>query len=101
VAQSKLEDLDFMLLRLELPITTEDQISQLSLEPNSIQPDEFVNIIQHPNGGSMEVSLRFNQVVALEDKRIHYLADTEEGSSGSPVFDDSWRLVALHHSGGE
>lgn len=101
VAQSKPEDLDFMLLRLNQPVTGDDQISQLSLEPNSVQLDEFVNIIQHPNGRSMEVSLRFNQVVAVEDKRIYYLADTEEGSSGSPVFDDSWRLIALHHSGGE
>jgi V8-like Glu-specific endopeptidase len=32
--------------------------------------------------------------------RVQYLTDTEPGSSGSPVFDSQWRLVALHHSGG-
>lgn len=101
VAKSVPEDLDFMLLRLNQPIAENDQIKPLMLEPRSIQLDEFVNIIQHPNGGAMEVSLRFNQVVAVREQRIYYLADTEEGSSGSPVFDDSWRLVALHHSGGE
>jgi serine/threonine protein kinase/V8-like Glu-specific endopeptidase len=101
VAQSKPEELDFMLLRLNRSVTENNQISPLHLESNSVQLDEFVNIIQHPNGGSMEVSIRFNQVVAVEDNRIYYLADTEEGSSGSPVFDDMWRLVALHHSGGK
>jgi V8-like Glu-specific endopeptidase len=34
------------------------------------------------------------------DRRIHYLTDTLPGSSGSPVFDQRWRVVALHHSGG-
>jgi V8-like Glu-specific endopeptidase len=101
VEQSKPEELDFMLLRLNRAVTEHHQISPLPLEANSVQSDEFVNIIQHPNGGSMAVSIRFNQVVAVEDNRIYYLADTEEGSSGSPVFDDSWRLVALHHAGGK
>ena len=32
--------------------------------------------------------------------RVQYLTDTLPGSSGSPVFDKDWRLVALHHSGG-
>ena len=26
--------------------------------------------------------------------------DQEPGSSGSPVFDKEWNVVALHHSGG-
>ncbi len=49
----------------------------------------------------MEVSLRNNQVVAIKDGRIFYLADTEDRSSGAPVFDDEWQIVALHRSGGE
>lgn len=101
VAQSEPNDLDFMLIRLQRPVTAEDQIAPLPLEPITVQKEDFVNIIQHPNGGPMEVSLRFNQVVIVEDKRVYYLADTEKGSSGSPVFDDEWKVVALHHSGGE
>jgi V8-like Glu-specific endopeptidase len=30
---------------------------------------------------------------------VHYRTPTEPGNSGSPVFDDLWRLVALHHAG--
>jgi hypothetical protein len=100
-AESEPEDLDFILQRLDRSVTIVDQIAPLTLGQHPIQPDEFVNILQHPNGRSMEVSLRFNQVVRVNEKRIYYLADTEDGSSGSPVFDDQWRLVAIHHSGGE
>jgi V8-like Glu-specific endopeptidase len=31
---------------------------------------------------------------------LQYLTDTLPGSSGSPVFDRDWNVVALHHSGG-
>jgi endonuclease G, mitochondrial len=30
---------------------------------------------------------------------LHYQTDTAPGSSGSPVFNDQWEVVALHHSG--
>ena len=32
--------------------------------------------------------------------RIRYQTNTEPGSSGSPVFNKDWRVVALHHAGG-
>jgi endonuclease G, mitochondrial len=32
------------------------------------------------------------------DEFLHYEADTQPGSSGSPVFNDQWELVALHHA---
>jgi V8-like Glu-specific endopeptidase len=31
--------------------------------------------------------------------RVTYKTNTQEGSSGSPCFDEDWQLVALHHSG--
>jgi V8-like Glu-specific endopeptidase len=32
---------------------------------------------------------------------VHYRAPTEGGSSGSPVFNDQWEVIALHHKGGK
>lgn len=60
---------------------------------------EKVNIIQHPNGEPKQLALRENQVVDLLEHFVHYAADTAPGSSGSPVFNDQWEVVALHHAG--
>jgi endonuclease G, mitochondrial len=60
---------------------------------------EKVNIIQHPNGDRKRIALRQNEVVDLLDLFIHYKTDTSPGSSGAPVFNDQWEVVALHHSG--
>jgi endonuclease G, mitochondrial len=60
---------------------------------------EYVNIIQHPNGEPKQLALRENQVVDLLTHFCHYLTDTAPGSSGSPVYNDQWEVVALHHMG--
>ena len=60
---------------------------------------EFVNIIQHPDGDYKKIVLRENHLVARMDNVLHYLADTSPGSSGSPVFNDQWEVIALHHWG--
>ena len=59
---------------------------------------EFVTIVQHPKGEKKQISLRENRVVDLLDSFLHYETDTEPGSSGSPVFNDQWEVVALHHA---
>ncbi|WP_083730834.1 serine protease [Protofrankia sp. BMG5.30] len=59
---------------------------------------DFVTIIQHPGGGKKQVALRENRIVDLLDLFLHYETDTEPGSSGSPVFNDQWEIVALHHA---
>lgn len=59
---------------------------------------EFVTIVQHPRGEKKQVSLRENRIVDLPEAFMHYEADTEPGSSGSPVFNDQWEVVALHHA---
>jgi hypothetical protein len=73
----------------------------LLLSPAMIVSRERLNIIQHPNGNPQKVVLTQNYTIAdMSDTRVHYLADTMPGSSGSPVFNRRWEVVALHHSGG-
>ncbi|HEX8218108.1 MAG TPA: phospholipase D-like domain-containing protein [Chloroflexia bacterium] len=59
----------------------------------------MANIIQHPGGEPQQVAIRDSQVTAAMDHFLQYEADTQPGSSGSPVFNDQWQLGALHHSG--
>jgi hypothetical protein len=57
-------------------------------------------IIQHPGGDRKRIGFVRNTVTWFDDRVVHYLTDTQEGSSGAPVFDDQARLIALHHAGG-
>jgi V8-like Glu-specific endopeptidase len=60
---------------------------------------QWVNIIQHPNGEPKQLCIRENQIINMLDDFVLYRTDTAPGSSGSPVFNDLWEVVALHHSG--
>ncbi len=72
----------------------------LLLGPRQIVKGDRVNIIQHPRGEPQKVVVTLNYVVkGMSQTRVHYLADTDRGSSGSPVFNKNWEVVALHHSG--
>jgi endonuclease G len=71
----------------------------LSAAEGKIIVGEYVSIIQHPSGERKQLALRENQVVDVLDNYLHYRTDTSPGSSGSPVFNDQWEIVALHHSG--
>jgi len=72
---------------------------QLLSQEGKILEGEYVSIIQHPQGGPKAVTVRENEVRFISDGFIHYVTDTEPGSSGSPVFNDQWIVVALHHAG--
>jgi Trypsin-like peptidase domain len=58
-------------------------------------------IVQHPKGAPLKLALDTNAVIGLNGNgtRVRYRTNTDKGSSGSPVFDQNWNLVALHHSG--
>lgn len=98
--------LDYAIVRLAVP---QDQRHPLPImaEQLVVSPDEptrpVVNIIQHPGrhgDGSMTmykmVSCRNNLVFRAEGPNLWYFTDTLAGSSGSPVCNDDWRVVALH-----
>ncbi|MEM1165778.1 MAG: trypsin-like peptidase domain-containing protein [Planctomycetota bacterium] len=71
----------------------------LSLNPAIVTRHERVNIIQHPRGRTKEIAIHANRVIRVQSKVIRYRTDTDPGSSGSPVFNNEWQLVALHHAG--
>jgi endonuclease G len=60
---------------------------------------ECITIIQHPNGEPKQIALRENRLVDLLENFLHYKTDTAPGSSGSPLFNDQWEIIGLHHSG--
>ncbi|MBN1659801.1 MAG: trypsin-like peptidase domain-containing protein [Anaerolineae bacterium] len=76
------------------------ELGTIGLRRTDIEKNGYVNIIQHPMGGPKQIALYHNIVVYVGHNRIQYLTDTLPGSSGSPVFDSNWNVVALHHSGG-
>lgn len=72
---------------------------RLSPELGKINVGEAITIIQHPNGRTKQVALRENRLLDITADHLTYESDTAPGSSGAPVFNDSWQVVALHHSG--
>jgi V8-like Glu-specific endopeptidase len=102
---SPAEQLDYALVQLaERPLQDLVMVGQhrgyLPLAPRIMYDKERVNIIQHPGGDPLKVVLTQNRVVLnMTDTRLQYVADTMDGSSGSPVLNNLWQVVALHHSG--
>lgn len=98
------QHLDYALVALA-PISQEGRSlaefgwNRLLAEEGKIIAAQYGNVIQHPNGEMKQLTLRENRVVDVLPEFLHYTADTEPGSSGSPVYNDRWEVVALHHSG--
>ena len=61
-------------------------------------PEKRVNILGHPHGKTLRVSLQDNKLVSVGDRYLHYQTPTDPGSSGSPIFNQNWELVGIHHS---
>lgn len=100
------EELDFTIIAVH-SLATDGSIplsnfAFLKLNPNLGKTKEgnYVSIIQHPDGKMKKVAIRENQITNLDmPKFIRYVTDTKSGSSGAPVFNDKWDVVALHHAG--
>lgn len=67
--------------------------------PGKALEGEWLTIVQHPSGERKQLCVRENRLIKRADDVLWYSTDTLPGSSGSPVFDNDWYVVALHHSG--
>lgn len=97
---SEIKENDTTIFKLIDENKTLAEYGWIELKEIEIFKNEFVNIIQHPKGEMKQISLYHNIVTHTDDRVIQYLTDTLKGSSGSPVFNSDWEVVALHHSGG-
>lgn len=96
------DDLDFALVAVGPQLDGDGSLEDFGFLPLFDTLDKhmkaiFVNVIQHPEGRPKEVVLRENRILARTSNTLIYGADTLKGSSGSPVFNNDWEVVALHH----
>jgi len=97
---------DYALLRLDKPIG--NTYGWLELDTGTrVNSSQSVKLISHPRGRSKEIVRRNTQIVdipaghPLEDdpSALAYLADSEGGASGSPVFlREGAGVIGIHHS---
>lgn len=93
--------LDFTLVALADP---EGRLAERGWNPlieaeGKIIVGESLTIVQHARGEPKQIALRRNRLLDVLEDHLHYETDTAPGSSGSPVYNDAWEVVALHHSG--
>jgi len=73
-----------------------------TLKISSVLPKQVEDlvIIQHPQGRVKEIAYSEGTKNSIWEHRLHYKITTEPGSSGAPVFNINWKVVAIHHAGG-
>jgi V8-like Glu-specific endopeptidase len=95
------QQLDYAVVELEQTDKIADR-KPMALVPSQLPLTRGmrVNIVQHPKGGPLRYAIRNNFFVRPADKPafLFYQTDTEPGASGSPVCNDDWQVVALHHA---
>ncbi len=67
--------------------------------PGKSSEGEWLTIVQHPAGERKQLCVRENRLLKRAEDVLWYSTDTLGGSSGSPVYNNDWFVVALHHSG--
>jgi hypothetical protein len=98
VAQSPVDKLDFVLIRVKLTDTFVRMPVPFTTVPPSVK--SALNLLHHPEGGEMKLSLSSNGITMVDAGTglLQYITRATNGSSGSPCFDAEWRLVGIHHA---
>ncbi|NEQ39162.1 MAG: trypsin-like peptidase domain-containing protein [Okeania sp. SIO3I5] len=101
VCSSHWRELDYVLLQVDGSICGEKKLKPVNWETNSyLAPRMGLHLLQHPEGDSMKLSISHDGITGVYPQRglVQYVNQSAVGSSGSPCFDENWKLVALHHA---
>lgn len=92
--------LDFTFVWVDVARMPDGAVIRMERAAFIVQPQDRAFLIHHPGGRPKRVSLDRCDIVSAAPAGpvIHYTSDSETGSSGSPVFDRTGRLIALHHA---
>ncbi len=104
VSSPEVGGLDYTVVAVGERMSGETDLRDFHYCPISDRDDKHargmpVNIIQHPQQRPKAVVLRNNLLTMTTDEALLYETDSDVGSSGSPVFNDAWDVIALHHYG--
>ena len=90
-------ELDVHFIQLNAPVDIVPL--RLSLkDPGTMDEATPVFVAGHPFAGPLQFSLWRTAWLDYKSPRLHYRASTRPGSSGSAVFDENWRVIALHRA---
>jgi V8-like Glu-specific endopeptidase len=97
---SPANQLDFALLQVEPAIKSRTDIGKAPLSIEVPCRGMPLNILQHPRGGPLSFAFSKDGVRDVFEERglMQYVTPASGGSSGSPCFNDDWKVVALHHA---
>jgi V8-like Glu-specific endopeptidase len=107
VSSSAVDGLDYALLRLAEKVGETPQGTFVDAPPrcwvavsaNAATIHQSLYILQHPKGET--VKFAEGGLKRRDGAWLEYEVDTDEGSSGSPVFNNRWELVGLHSRAGQ
>jgi hypothetical protein len=102
------KDLDFALLRVQA-VNSSSEARFATLKLGKLASNENIVIVHHPAGRQKQISSGIQCKVVSPSREswidrkpevdFTHRCDTESGSSGAPIFNESGEVVGIHHRG--
>ena len=94
------EELDVTIVRLAAPAQAQTPLVTAAALP-LVEAKARAYVVGHPRGAGLQVALHDSRLIDVDDheRLLHYRTPTDPGSSGSPVFNEAWEVIGLHHAG--
>ncbi len=91
----KRKNLDFALIQLNGE--PEQNLAAFPYTPaaKKLYQGNAIRLIHHPNGNHVIISEQ-SKIIQAGDDYIEHAIPSDAGSSGAPIFDEGWNLVAIH-----